>query len=177
LTNKIVPVVALDGWTALVLSNGIVLYEHSMVHFAPTHFAELWMFEPRAGRNTMLYPTRPYQAVRRTYLENVKQIYARVPDSWFAEHNHHGNPALFDSSLLPSPVANANGTTVAFIVKFGNDDYDHSPAATPALSVMVVCSNLQALARCTEKQLSAVRKAHGSWPDAQILRSAAAGGR
>ena len=177
LTRQLVPVAALDGWILLVLPNGTALYEHSMVHFAPTHSAEMWMFEPRSGRDRLLYPTRPYQPLRRSYIEEVKQIYAGIPDSWFAEHNHHGDPERFDSGFMPPPVANANGTTVAFIVKFGNDDRGPWPTNTPVLDVLVVCGNLRAAARCTEQQLSEVRRTHASWSDAQILRDAAAGGR
>jgi len=106
----------------------------------------------------------------------VKKIYAGIPDSWFVEHNHHADPERFDSSLMSPPVANANGTTVAFIIKFG-DGEQSLPTATPVVDILVVCSNLEALAGCTEQELSELRRTHSSWSDTEILRDATAGGR
>ena len=169
LSRTLQPIAALDGWLAVALAGGIVMYQHSMVHFAPTHAAELWSFDPRSGQNARLYPTRPYQPVRRAYIERVRSIYARVGEDWFRVNDHHMDPELFDSSFRPPYATGKSTTTIAFVATFGGRD--RTPSSTPVLDVLVVC-DVQAT-RCAEEEMAAVRLRRKGWTDGQILEEAA----
>jgi hypothetical protein len=46
----------LDGWPVLMLEGGRVIFERSMVHFAPAHAGALALYDPAAGREESLYP-------------------------------------------------------------------------------------------------------------------------
>jgi hypothetical protein len=159
----------LDGWSELVLPGGAVVYQKSMVHFAPTHPAELWIFGPSNGRNEALYPTQPYADVRRQYIERVRGIYARIGEDWFRINNHHMMAEQFESSI-GDPMADSSGTRIAFIAMFGEGG--GSRAATPLVEVLVVCGNVLVQPRCEETELSATRLANPDWTDERILREA-----
>lgn len=46
----------LDGWPLLALDDGRVVFERSMVHFAPAHGGALALYDPVADRQDSLYP-------------------------------------------------------------------------------------------------------------------------
>jgi hypothetical protein len=46
----------LDGWPVLMLDEGRVIFERSMVHFAPAHAEALALYDPAADREESLYP-------------------------------------------------------------------------------------------------------------------------
>jgi hypothetical protein len=49
----------LDGWSSLILPDGRVVYQNSMVHFASAHPGSVSLYDPRSGRDVRLYPTKP----------------------------------------------------------------------------------------------------------------------
>jgi hypothetical protein len=53
-------VTELEGWVLRVLPNDVVLYHRNQVHFAPTHSAELWTWDPATHRDTQLYSSKPF---------------------------------------------------------------------------------------------------------------------
>jgi len=168
LTRALTPVVALRGWLLTTLPGNVMLYHHSMMHFAPTHSAELWTWDPSSGRDALLYPTRPWDSVRQAYVDSTRVTYARVGEDWFRIHNHHMDPEQFDASLVDSVVADAEGRRVAFQMRFGGGD--GTPAATPRLDVVVSCQDPgYARARCSETPLSALQRRYPGWPTDRIL--------
>lgn len=173
LSEKLELVTALNGWSELLLPGGAMVYQRSTVHFASTHPAELWLYDPGRRRDVALYPTQPYAAVRREYVERVRDIYARLGEDWFRLNNHHMMAEQFESNL-GDPVADSTGTRIAFIARFG--DGGGSRAATPLVEVLVVCVDVTRESRCTELELSALRQLHPDWSDARILQDALARG-
>lgn len=167
LSRTLEPVAALNGWFATPLRDGTVVYHRSMVHFAPTHPEELWVYDARSREDVRLYPNAPYGAVRQAYIDDVRRIYARVGDDWFRINNHHGDPERFDSSIGREYATDANGNSIAFVATFGADGGD-SPAATPKLEVLVACLDVAAR-RCSEESLSAARARRPGWSDRQLL--------
>jgi hypothetical protein len=136
----------LFGLRPTILPDESVIYYRSQVHFAPTHQAELWIYD-RNGRDRRLYPNPPYQQVRLDYIQTVKRIYDAKGEQWFRENNHHGDPAAFDSEI-DNVVVNDAAKSVEFIAKFGGD----GQVPTPAQEVLVVCQNIESLAgTCSEK--------------------------
>jgi hypothetical protein len=53
----------LDGWSALILPDGRVVYRHNTVHFAPAHPGSVSLYDPRSGRDVRLYPTKPAETL------------------------------------------------------------------------------------------------------------------
>lgn len=49
----------LDGWSSLILPDGRVVYENSMVHFAPYHPGAATLYDPSTDREFKLYPSGP----------------------------------------------------------------------------------------------------------------------
>jgi hypothetical protein len=169
LSRALQRVAVLDGWSLLVLPGDAVVYHKSMVHFAPTHPAELRLFHPANQRDVPIYPTLPYAEVRRQYVERVREIYARIGEDWFRINNHHMMAEQFESRIA-QPVADSTGRRIAFIAMFGEGG--GSRAATPLVEVLVVCADVLATPRCEETELSATRLAHPDWSDERILREA-----
>lgn len=146
-------VVALPGWLLGVLPNHVVLYHRNQVHFAPTHSAEVWTWDPATRRDVRLYPNRPWGSVRRAYVDTVRAIYQRVGAEWFRVNNYPMDPERFDSRLLDSVIVGPSPRTVTFRVEFGGGD--GTPAATPRLDVLVRCHDVgTARARCVERATS-----------------------
>ena len=46
----------LKGWTQLVLPDGRLIYQHSMVHFAPAHPGSLGFYDPATDSDVPLFP-------------------------------------------------------------------------------------------------------------------------
>jgi hypothetical protein len=154
----------LFGFRPTILPDETVIYYRSQVHFAPTHSAELWIYD-RNGRDRRLYPNPPYQQVRLDYIQTVKRIYDEKGEQWFRENNHHGDPASFDSEI-DNVVVNDATESVAFIATFGGD----GQVPTPAQDVLVVCRNIESLSgTCTEKALGDINSVHPSESNKQIV--------
>ncbi|HEY0511295.1 MAG TPA: hypothetical protein VGH73_05295 [Thermoanaerobaculia bacterium] len=97
----------LYGWPVAQFQDGRIVYQHSEIHFAPTHYAELSIYDPVKRQHHQLYPPKPETPLRRHYLERVRAAYARccvdhppaACGSEFSNHNHPCNPEFFESSL------------------------------------------------------------------------------
>jgi hypothetical protein len=49
----------LDGWPVLMLDDGRVVFQRSMVHWAPAHAGVLALYDPKMDRESNLYPAAP----------------------------------------------------------------------------------------------------------------------
>ena len=61
------------GWFVAGFSNGTVIYEHSMVHFAPTHPLVLALYAPRDKSETKLYPP-DQDSLRSDFIDKLKNL-------------------------------------------------------------------------------------------------------
>jgi hypothetical protein len=157
----------LFGWLLTLLPDESVIYYRGQTHFAPTHPAELWIYD-RNGRDRRLYPNPPHQPIRKAYIETVRRIYDEKGEQWFRENNHHGDPELFDASIT-DVVANSATDSVAFIATFGGD----GQIPTPAENVLVICRSVESVsATCTEQLVEEVNRNHPSWTNQQIVEDA-----
>lgn len=174
LTRDLKRVIALEGWVLRVLPGDVVLYHRNSVHFAPTHWVELWTWDPATGRDRPLYPSAPPDSLRRAYVDSVRSVYRRVGEPWFRANNHYMDPDRFDSRLGDTIVVSSSGRAVAFMVTFGGGE--GTPAATPPLEVAVVCRDVVTRqSRCTEWAASELAKAHPGWTPIQILNDLVVG--
>jgi hypothetical protein len=168
LTRTLAPVTALPGWLLEVLPDDVVLYHRNMAHFAPTHSAELWTWDPKTGRDARLYPNQPWDSVRQAYIDTTRAIYQRVGEHWFNAHNHHMDPERFDTTLEDSVVVDATGHRVAFRMRFGGGE--GTPAETPSLEVVVICRDVgSARAACSETPLATLQRRYPQRRPIEIL--------
>lgn len=117
----------LYGWELASLPDERVVYHHSQVHFAPTHSLEISVFDPTTLKEKQIYPPKPYQPVRRNFIERVARAYEERGEGWFRQHNHHMDPELFDSALVGAVSVDASGRLLSFTVRFGDSDNANDP--------------------------------------------------
>jgi hypothetical protein len=131
------------GWTVGELKDGRIVYQHSEVHWAPTHFVELSLYDPIRKAKRAIYPMKPYQSVRMAYMGQVKAVYdACCPktgpnntvvmpaaDCGPRFGNHHCNPELFDNYLKGNVVINDGSDALAFTTVFA-DETKEKPEVT-----------------------------------------------
>lgn len=174
LTRALRPAAALSGWLLRLLPGGLAIHHRSMVHFAPVHSAELWLFDERSGRDAVLYPREPWDRVRRRYVDTTAAIYARLGEAWFMAHNQAMDSSAFNSSLASPVVIGGGGSAAAFVMRFG-DRFDRSAAATPVLDVAVRCEALgRKEERCREVELEVLQRRHRERTTEQLLDTLAA---
>jgi hypothetical protein len=147
-----------------VASFGIetLVYEHSEIHFAPTHFVEMSVFNAGTLEDKQIYPPKPFQPVRKEFIERVSQAYKQRGEEWFRINNHYMDPELFDSSAGEVTVA-VSAKTIEFLVVFGDpprsrgDDYPVSFSE----QVVVTCGPMDRVAQteCRERRLDEWRQA------------------
>ncbi len=110
------------GWPLAVFPDGLLIFQNSEVHFAPTHYAEVSVFDPRTKRSWLVYPRKPYEQVRLEHIAQVRAAYEKRGEEWFKAHNHHGNAELFDSFLRGEVAMNSPTRAVAFRIAYDNTD-------------------------------------------------------
>jgi hypothetical protein len=136
LTKSLALSATLDGWPVAHFADGRIVYEHSEPHFAPTHYAELSIYDPVRRRERQIYPPKPESPLRRQYREKVGIAYARCCADHpsgdcggsFANRNHHCDPELFNNSVDKVVVSDATDS-LAFTALF-DDIVDEKPRVT-----------------------------------------------
>ena len=111
----------LPGWFLAVFADGTIVYHRSEVHFAPTHYAEVSLYDRRTGRDLRIYPMKPYQRIRTEHINRVRRVYSN--DEWCRAHNHHCNPELFDNFIVGDVALSDATSALAFQVAFDNTVY------------------------------------------------------
>ncbi|MCD6393099.1 MAG: hypothetical protein J7M40_06285 [Planctomycetes bacterium] len=114
---------ALYGWPLASYSDGTMVYQKSQRHFAPTHYTEIGIYNPRTGADRKIYPLKPYQWPRREHIEKVRTVYEQLGVEWFARNNHHMDPELFNNSLRGDVMIDNDTRGLMFVIAFDNKDY------------------------------------------------------
>jgi hypothetical protein len=127
------------GWVVRQFKEDSVLYEHSEVHFAPTHYVELSLYDPIDRTSRKIYPLKPYQRLRLAYIAEVQTAYNECcprlqPDNTLVLPlkdcgpkfgNHHCNAELFDNSLTGDLEINYVTDSLAFSTTFNDVTEKH----------------------------------------------------
>jgi len=168
----------LYGWETASFGSETVVYQHSEIHFAPTHFVEMSVFNADTLEDKQIYPPKPFQPVREEFIGRVAQTYKERGEEWFRINNHDMDPELFDSSA-GEVIVDISAKTIAFLVVFGEPS--RSGGDNPvnfSEEVVVTCGPMDRIAQteCRERRLDEWRQALGL-PNAasdEVLKRAAA---
>lgn len=123
------------GWVVGQFKNELVIYEHSEIHFAPTHYVELSLYDPIHHTSRKIYPLKPYQSVRAAYIAKVKAVYEAccpkvLPDKTIGMPgagcsprfgNHHCDPELFDNHLAGDVLTKDDTDSLVFSTVFSDE--------------------------------------------------------
>jgi hypothetical protein len=142
----------LHGWELATLPDERSIYRHGQIHFAPTHRLETSIFDPATLKQKQIYPPKPYQPVRRNFIDRVARAYKERGEAWFRDHNHHMDPELFDSALVDAVSVGASGRSLSFTVRFGDSDNANDPLPFSEL-VRVSCEPIEQIeqVQCRER--------------------------
>jgi hypothetical protein len=127
----------LDGWPLLALDDGRVVFERSMVHFAPAHGGALALYDPVADREDALYPPPG--------VKNERGIEEEVVS---------GTRLFVDRSFDGVKKGRAPGTIefVAVEQRMRLNPPDRGDPAGPEQRLRVVCNVAGARPVCTAQQ-------------------------
>jgi hypothetical protein len=128
----------LDGWPMLVLDDGRVVFQRSMVHFAPAHGGALALYDPAADREDSLYPPQGVKNERGIEEELVSGI-----------------RLLVDRSFDGVKKGKAPGTIefLALEQRMRPNDRNGGDPAGPERRLRVVCNVAAARPVCTAQQV------------------------
>lgn len=111
----------LFGSIRQLFADGTAVYSESNIHFAPTHFTLLDIYDPATREIYSIFPHEPHQELWLAREEKMAQIYDELGKTWCQENNHHCNPALFNNYLASDIVVNDDTDSLAFIITFSGE--------------------------------------------------------
>jgi len=166
---------AFYGWVLAIFDDETVVYYNSQMHFAPTYYAEISIYNPSTKKTQMIYPMKPYQKIRLEHIKKVKEAYDAIGKDWFREHNHHMNPELFNN-YLGEVAINNNTHSLAFVICYDNFEISEAfpeetiPKTTDVVYIYKNVSNGKKI-KYKEVLLSNLREKYGDIPISEYLKS------
>jgi len=123
LTEDLVFRDALYGFFLGAIDEKTVVYQHSEVHFAPTHYVEVSAYDLIQKKSAILYPPKLDASIRKEHVEKVRAAYLKMEKTGECRRmNHHCDPELFNCSLSSSAV-NPDTDSVILQIAFDNKDW------------------------------------------------------
>ncbi|MAT99830.1 MAG: hypothetical protein CL608_22035 [Anaerolineaceae bacterium] len=108
----------LYGRVRAVFTDGTAVYDESIIHFAPTHYALVNIYNPNTQESRRIFPPEPYQPLWLARQELVAQTYEALGEDWCRENNHHCDPELFNNGISSDVVVNDETDSLAFVITF-----------------------------------------------------------
>ena len=129
----------LYGWPLATLADGSIVFQRSMIHFAPVHAAEIAVYNRKTGRGYTIYPSKPYPAERQAEIAKLSAFFDDHVD-WCNLHNHPCDPEWFENALNGEVVADPRNDALAFVIDYGSDpgDRDAPPVTVGHRKVVYV---------------------------------------
>lgn len=128
----------LPGWIVTPPGEGPVVFRKNLVHTAPTHPVELYLYRPsQMEANIRIFPTLPGPDIRRQIIEQTEDAYERAGEDWCREQNHHCDAQRLDQRLSRRELVatNPEENAVAFLISYRPDPVDDPDQTTPVLYV------------------------------------------
>ncbi len=111
----------LYGRVRAAFADGTAVYDESIIHFAPTHYALVDIYNPNTQESQRIFPMEPHQALWQARQELVAQTYAALGEDWCRENNHHCDPELFNYYINSDVAVNNETDSLAFVVTFASE--------------------------------------------------------
>lgn len=108
---------SLYGWQVGQAGESRIVFHRSEVHFAAVHPAEIALYDLKTGRETQLFPRKPFQAIRLARIQQLKDFYDGRQD-WCKTNNDPCDPQQFDSSLEGPVASNDAEDALAFVISY-----------------------------------------------------------
>jgi hypothetical protein len=152
----------LNGWPVKSLEQGMVVFENSQTHFAPTHPTELSAYDLVRNVERKIYPPAKADPVRQDFVNRLREAYVVRGEEWFRTNNHHMNPEKFDSSL-GLLEADEKTHAIAFTVWYFNPINDANDPRASEQTVVATCTSMDRIDRisCKERPLDVWAQAVG----------------
>jgi hypothetical protein len=102
-------------------ANGSSIMEtnyESIIHFAPTHYALINIYNPDTKERRRIFPLEPHQPLWLARQRLVAQTYESLGEDWCRENNHHCAPELFNNGISSEVVVNDETDSLAFVITF-----------------------------------------------------------
>lgn len=143
---------ALYGWFLAAFPDGVVVYHNSQVHFAPTHSAELSLYDPGTGQSRKIYPIAPIRAIREEHIRRLRVIYD--DPAWCNQRNHHCDAESFDNAIHGDVSINDATDSLAFVASFDNAELAGADGLVePPAQVLYVYRDVRDPARIAYREL------------------------
>jgi hypothetical protein len=117
LSRKMKLEAGLYGWYLGQIGGDEIIYHRSEVHFASAHPAEIALFDLSTKRDLTLFPRKPYQAIRRALIEQLKEFF-RTHEDWCNKFDDPCDPDWFDSSLTGEVATEVRENALAFVISY-----------------------------------------------------------
>jgi hypothetical protein len=163
---------ATPGRVIAALPNQLFLYEQPLPRVTPTSYAALRVLDVKTGIDAAAFTSQPYDPVRRRRIAADATRYASLGREWCMAHNHHCDPALFESFFWDNAaVVNDMTNAVAFGVTYKSAVEDGRGE-----DVLAVCTGIRKVAtiHCHESPLADWMRAWPGLSRTQLLGRAAA---
>ena len=157
---------AFYGWVLAIFDDETVVYYNNQVHFAPTQYVEISIYNPNTKQSQKIHPMKPYQKIRLEHIEKVKEAYNKL--------GNHGNPdpELFDNSLKHNVAINNSTHSLAFVISYDNEEMSKAFSETTETNdVVYVYKNVNNGKEITYKEilLSDLKAKYGDIPISEYL--------
>lgn len=111
------------GFFLGALDRNTLIYQHSEVHFAPTHYVEVSVYDMTGKKSVPLYSPKQKTPLRNSHIGKVRKAYEKMKETGECmRRNHHCDPDLFSCSLFSAHV-NPETDSVILQVAFDNKDW------------------------------------------------------
>jgi len=102
-------------------SDGSLVYFESQPHFLSIRAARILIYDPATEVERLVYPMKPYRAMRLEHMAKVQAIYDSLGRDWFLKHVHHGDSDLFTERVVEF-VLNDATDSLALVSEFYETD-------------------------------------------------------
>jgi hypothetical protein len=141
---------SLNGNIHGVYSDGIVIYSESQIHFAPTHYALIDIYDPTTQESHRIFPQEPYQPLWQQHMETISRAYQELGEAWCRENNHHCDPERFNNSLVGEVAVSEETDSLAFTLAFTSEP----SLALPETRVVYIFRGVHNPAQLTYREAS-----------------------
>jgi hypothetical protein len=113
----------LYGWVVATLPKARAVVQRSMVHFAPIHALELFVYDAASRRSWNLLPDTDRDPIRGRLVEEMKSFYDRLGWQWCATNNDPCDPNQLDSDVARQWF-DAKSDTLSILIAFRGPSLD-----------------------------------------------------